>query len=98
MTRKPMLYLVRTGYSPKMYELFLVQELPIGFKVKRDEGDQAFMVYKEHLAHQHTLAITNRKAAVSALLIALQDAKAKTESRIAKIDKAINEVITKEGL
>ena len=98
MTKKTMLYLVRTGYAPKMYEMILVHELPIGFKVKRDEDCRAFLVYKEHLARQLTLATTDRKEAVTALLVALREAKARSERRIDKINIAINEVITKEGL
>lgn len=99
MTDKTMIYFVRGGHFPKMTEAILIRENKDCYLVRNEPWpSHQYNLWKVNLARDGFTATTDRKEAVTMLLVALQAAKTKTERRIDKINAAINEVITKEGL
>lgn len=99
MTDSPKIYFVRGGRFPKMTEATLIREHKDCYLVRNAPWPKpAYNVYKVNLARSGFTATTDRQAAVTSLLVALQAAKEKTERRLRKITAAINEVVTKERM
>lgn len=98
MTDSPKLYLVRGGWAPKMREAYLAREHHDCYEVHNGDGGATHVIYKRRLEQARTKALTDRTKAVALLLHHLQEAKAQSERRIARIDAAIKEIMDKEGL
>lgn len=98
MTDSPKIYFVRGGWDPKMSEAYLAREHHDCYEVHNGDGSQVYNIFKRRLEVSRTKALTDRTKAVALLLHHLQEAKAQSERRIARIDAAIKEIMDKEGL
>lgn len=101
----PNLYVVTSGDTPKIETYRLKKETDLSYQVyyshgavHNGDGSQVYNIFKRRLEVSRTKALTDRTKAVALLLHHLQEAKAQSERRIARIDAAIKEIMDKEGL